>query len=812
MAALGSIRRAGLWLALVGALTACKTPEQRAAAHFQAGMVHLEAGDTDRALVEFRNVFKLNPGHTGARLAYARAEQARGSLSEAYAHYLHLAEYDPGHLESRRALAEMALDQGEREEAARHAAAAAALAPGDLRVQSVQNSLSYLAAVQAGDQERQAAAAARAEDLAAAQPGLKSARQVLIEHSLRQRDWPGALAALGTALAEFPGDPGLYALKLSVLQEQGDAAALRAHLEEMVQRFPADAGLRQALVRHHIAADDLAAAEAVLRQEAGPPPGAAGPVQRLAAFLGEFQGPQAAVAELDRRIGADGPDTLAFAAMRAQLMFRNGDEAAAIDGLRALLATAPRDAQARQAGAGLAQMLDLSGSSQAARALVAQILQEDPAHPGAVKLQARWLIGDGAPGDAIVLLREALGQAPQDADLMTLMAAAHERAGHRPLMGEMLALAVEVSGGAPAETARYARYLLAEGNVPLAVSVLTGALQAAPDDLALLTLLGQAHLAARDWGQVQALAARLDRLGSPGAEALARDLRSRRQAALQAAGALAAVVERLMGDPKAGAAAGLTRLRAPLARGDAAAAHRELTALLEKGPPPPGLRFLQAYVLALDGQAAEAEAGYRALTAELPDWALPWLALYRLKQAQGQAGAAEVLEQALAALPGDRELLWAKAGALERSGRMEAAIAVYETLYARNPASLALANNLASLLASHRSDAASLARAGRIARRLRDTDFGPYLDTYGWVALRRGETALALRYLQRAAAALPEHAEVQYHLAQALAAAGREDEARAALEAALALTDPDNPPPFLSAAADGGLPGTAASQ
>jgi Flp pilus assembly protein TadD len=61
----------------------------------------------------------------------------------------------------------------------------------------------------------------------------------------------------------------------------------------------------------------------------------------------------------------------------------------------------------------------------------------------------------------------------------------------------------------------------------------------------------------------------------------------------------------------------------------------------------------------------------------------------------------------------------------------------------------------------------------------------------GNAALDQGDATLAVAELERAAALVPEASEVQNHLGLAYAAAGRDTEARAAFERAVAL-DCDN--------------------
>jgi len=68
---------------------------------------------------------------------------------------------------------------------------------------------------------------------------------------------------------------------------------------------------------------------------------------------------------------------------------------------------------------------------------------------------------------------------------------------------------------------------------------------------------------------------------------------------------------------------------------------------------------------------------------------------------------------------------------------------------------------------------------------------GAQLYQSGTDALDRGETAVAIADLERAAELVPEASEVQNHLGLAYQAAGRDAEAREAFERAVAL-DCDN--------------------
>jgi Tfp pilus assembly protein PilF len=121
----------------------------------------------------------------------------------------------------------------------------------------------------------------------------------------------------------------------------------------------------------------------------------------------------------------------------------------------------------------------------------------------------------------------------------------------------------------------------------------------------------------------------------------------------------------------------------------------------------------------------------------------------------------------------------------ETKGQPEEAVRLYETMLQRNPRSELAANNLAMLLVSNRSDAASLERAGRLAARFAQSTNPDFLDTYGWVLYKRGEAAAAVVALRGVVAKAPDSPMGLYHLGMAQARAGQTDGARDNLTHAL---------------------------
>lgn len=776
------IKPAFLALVTAGLLSFCDTAEERAEGHFRSGLELLEQGDVDRALVEFRNVFKLNGTHREARLRYAEAERARGNIREAYGQYLRLVEQYPDSLPGQRALAELSLEINDWEAARRHAAAAAALAPEDPLVQAVNATIAYRDALTgSGDAAARQAAVIKAQALVAEDPDLMIARRVVIDDLIRNQDWTAALAAIDAALARAPDNRQLYTIRLGVLNQLGETAEIRAQLEEMIGRFPEDPNVPATLVRWYMSQGNVDAAEAFLKARADGDPREIDDIVTYIRFLAEARDNQTALAELERILEGDPPAVERLTALRAGFRFDLGERDGAISELEALIEGMEPSDERRSIQVMLARMLETTGNNVGARALIEEVLEQDPGQVEALKMRAGWLIEGDRTDEAITALRTVLGEAPEDAQAMTLMAQAHERAGNRDLMADMLSRAVEASRNAPGESLRYARYLIGQGNRRTAETVLVNALRLAPGNVALLGTLGEVYMGEQDWARLtQVIEALRQKPEDAAAARIANELTARQLAAQDRQDELMGFLDQLAGEGARGMGAAAAIVRTRLAQGDIEGARAYAREVLAANPDDVNARFLMASVQAVTGEVDAARAALRELAAAAPQDPRIWLALYNVHAAQEEtAEARQALRDGLAASPDNLQLNWALAGVLERDGDVEGAIAIYERLYAANSSNLIIANNLASLLSTGRDDAESLERAHEIARRLRDRDVPAFQDTYGWIAFRRGDLDTALAALEPAAAGLPDDPRVLYHLARTYAALGREDEALA---------------------------------
>jgi cellulose synthase operon protein C len=788
---------APLFLIAALALAGCESAEEKAARYFASGMQLLEAGDEERALVEFRNVFKYDGFHKEARKTYADVQLRRGEEREAYSQYLRLVEQYPDTVEVRQTLTELAVRRGDWSEAERHGREAVRLAPDQPGVQAIKIALDYRAAVLAKDAVAGTAAADAAKALLETTPDNMVLRRVLIDYLMGGPDPAAALPIIDAALVQDPKAIEFHMLKTKLLAETEDVPGMGAQLKTMFQLFPDNQEVKTALIGWYLAQKDIAGAEAFLRQIAGE--ATASPDGHLAVIqlLQATSTPEAVRTELERLHAANEgtPNAELYGALIATVDFEAGKTAEAILAIETILKSAEPTDQTRRIKIMLARMHDVTENRVGARALVEEILLEDATNVDALKLRAGWFIDEDRPGEAIVDLRAALSQNPRDAMTLTLMAAAHERDGSLDLAGERLAAAVEVSGSGAQESLRYARFLIRQNRPQVAEAVLVDARRVSPGDPQILTALAEQYLRNRDWPRAQEAVDTLRSIGLPEAQQAAQTLQAALLLGQNRTEESLAFLEERAGEGDLSAVA--TMVQTQIRSGNTADARATLDTALANTPDDTNLQLLSASLSEVEGDLARAEEGYRALIATEPAAEVPVRLLYGLLAAQGKAAeATAVLQAGIAAAPTSATLLWIQAGEHERAGDIDAAIAVYEGLYARDSGNVVIANNLASLISTHKADAASLERAFAVARRLRGSDVPAFQDTYGWIEYRRGNLDEALANLEPAAKGLPDDALAQFHLGMTYAALGRKDQAITQLGLALDAAGDSQLPQF----------------
>ncbi|MGF1658999.1 MAG: tetratricopeptide repeat protein, partial [Rubrimonas sp.] len=761
--------RAALAVALL-ALAACDSPEERVQKHFDRGMELAASNDADRALIELRNALKLDPNHVPSRFEIAKLFEARGEFQAAANNYRAAAEFDPSHVEARLRLAQLLSLGGAAETALDWAAEATELAPESADTLSTEAAIRYRL-------EQTDAAVALARRAVALDPAALGANVVLITQQMREGDPAGGVARIDALLASAPRERTLLLLKAQILAEAGDQPALGAHLEHLAALFPEEDAFRRELASWHASQGDVDAAAAELRAIAAAradDPQAALDVARL---LAGARGAAAARAEVDALLAAADSSVkrIAYSAALADLDWAAGDRAAARARLEGVLADDDASVAANAARIQLARYAREDGDGDRARALVEKVLETDARNVEARAFKAGMLIDADRPDEAVAEIRVALEADPQNVRLLLVAAQAQERAGNADLAAVHLAEATRLSGFAPAVAGTYARFLVGRGQAEAAESILAEAARRAPQDAGALAALADLRIRLGDWAGVEAAAAALAQI--EGAAPAATRARAVALSGRNELAESARLLEGLAAEEDRAAAAVLPNLIATYLRlGEAERARETLDGILTEKPDDLTALLLRAELHLFEGQSAEAGNLLRAAVAAEPRSPAPHLALHRFGLATGDAELIDAaLTEGIAQVPPEAagSLRLARAGRFELAGDFAGAIAEYEALYALQPGSAVVANNLASLIAETQGDdAEAVDRAARVAQRLRGSSEPHFQDTWGWIEFLQGRPEAALKALVPAAEALPNNPLVRYHAGRAHAAVG----------------------------------------
>lgn len=775
-------------LVLTLALAGCDSAEERVQQHYDKGLELVKEGAPEKAGLEFQNALKIDQDFVPARFEFAKILLAQGEYQRAAGHLLRVIELEPAHAEARLELAKIFLLAGRFDDALTHADVARKADPNNPDALIARALAHYrLKHVEQALDDAKRALALRPKD--------PQAELLLVTERFDAGDEEAALALINQSIKDNPTDLPLNLAKARILSKAGDSAALGRHLEHLVEIYPDHVEIRRLLASWYLRSGDRAGVERELRKMTEIKPDDLTMLRSLLRFLVREKGEKAARDEIVAQIGAAkarGVSAFPFQSLLADFDVQVGsvDDAKAL--LKSVIDNPPDETSANEARLKLARIELSQKHLDVAKPLIDAVIATDAKNAQALALRAAILSDQGDTEAAVLDLRAALNETPDDVGLLRLAANVYQRSGNSELAGESLSNAVRLSNADPDIVLEYVAFLRLTGQGRLIEAVLTDAVQRRPEEPRLLIALGAVYVEQKKWSDAESV------------------LKNLRAADAQAADRLQAAVMAGRGDTEKaielltqmGEALGTDTVAAAIVRvyvqgGQRAAANDFLDGLLEKNPKDVEALLLKGAVARSGGKVDEAMKYYRAAIEVDPKNPSGYLAIAAVDNSAGRTAEAEaVIAEGMAASPDNPALTLIHGNYLERKGDFAGALAAYEALYKLRPASLTAANNLASILSEHYGgDPAKLARAAEVARRLSGVEDPAYQDTYGWILYLQGKPADALRSLIPAAEGLPNNPWVRYHIGMAYAGVGRTEEAKDHLGAALKLAQGKPFPP-----------------
>lgn len=779
--------KVALVLLLALGVAACDTPEEREAKYLDRAVGYMDEGELNKALVNFRNVLKLNPQNAQALYLVGTIREERDEYQKAYAAYLAAVGSDATLLDAHVRLGLLnLLGQNfdlvrERIEAMRQ------IDPGNVDAMALDASLQLR-----DDNLEGAEKLARAA--LATDPSHVNALSALVGVYAKRNDIDGAVQLIDERFETFGPDVPLALLKIQLLSRDGTDPRLEAAYAQLVEFDPTNPGFRLALSNYFRGRDDLASAESVLREAlAGTQLERDSVESALVVLVYQARGLEAAAAEVERLTeSGQGQATLPF--LLADLNLREGRYDAARAILTDVIDNADENSPVMLDALTAIATVDLTETKDAdAKIAVDRVLAADKEHRGANYLRGIIAVRNGDFEDAVVYGRASLQRDPSWVAGLKLTAEGYLRLNQTELALDQLTRIVELAPNDLESAEVLARLLTERGDFDAAMDVWQVIGQRSQDPAPALQNTAELAIRQSNWGRAQA---DINTLLQNDATALAGTV-------------LAGSMEVARGDFDAGRewferAADLNPganepmigiVRAYIAAEDFAAAEEFLLERLAADPDNFIARNVLAQVQVRQGDRAGAIETYRGLIEARPDWITPYRGLAALLEQEGEVNEAiAVFERAAENNEGNADLALEKAMVYQRADRWLEALDIYDALLAAGVSSDLIINNFSAIVADHNADNTTrLERAVALATPFQTSQNAMLLDTLGWVLYRAGDPVQGLNYLRRAVALLPGEPQLRYHLGAVYYAVG--DESQALNELALAIVDPDNPYP-----------------
>ncbi len=771
----GKIHPALLALAVL-LVSGCSSPEERAQSYYEHGMKLFAEHDNARAAIEFRNAVKLKKDLLPAWQRLGEIDELNKQWGELAPVLRTVVELDPDDNSAKLKLARLLLSGGSLDEALNLVNVASEADSRNADAVALKALILFKLNDATG-------AVHEAQAALTIDPGNAGAIIVLAADRLARGDSKGALQFLDSDAVARTKDIGVDLFKLKIFEQTQDLQQAESLLRKLVDLYPQEPAFRKLLVRLYVLQHRPDDAEKEERVIAAAKPSDSEAGLELVQLLYAIKGPAAAQEELEARIGAGG-EVFPYQVALAKLDFTQGKFTDGVQLLESLIKTASSPDHLLTAQINLAEMYLGRKQVDAAEALVSDILRKDSRNTSGLKLRASIRMDRGQLEPAINDLRQALNDQPRATELLLLLATAYERSGSIELAEKQFADATKTSNFDPTVGINYVAFLQRRGNTARAEDVLTELASRWPQNIQILSALAGVRLARQNWVGAQEVAEAIRRTGKTqaiadeilGASLVGRNkfdesigvLRSAYDAAPSAVRPMYSLVRAYVGAKQTARAVGF--LQTVLKANPSNAEAHVLLGAIQLGNNAPD-QALKSFKAAIEVQPKDA-AGYIAL------------ANFYLSQ-KNEEEALNAIQTGIEAQPDNDMLHLRLVGLLEQRGDYEGAISGYDDLLKRDPGSLVVLNNLANLLADHRSDKASLDRAQSLAASLRQSPVPQFKDTLGWVTYLHGDYKAAVPLLEEAARAMSDRAVVHYHLGMSYIAIGEAAKASEQLKLAL---------------------------
>lgn len=738
-------------------LASCGGSEDRKAKYLEEGISKYNEENFDKARISFKNVLQIDPKDIEGRFWMGKTMEEQKEWRKAAGYYNAVLELSPEHRDALARLGRIMVMAREDK---------LALEKAELLLKKNPNDADGLVIRGGVHSIRGDITNAEADVKAALKSDPNHMDAIVLLSSIHNRngDIEASLDVIDKGLAFHKKAINLRALKSNLLIKMKRVDEAVSVLEEIISIEPDDLKHRRNLVSVLVKLDRKEHAGQVLQQATKDMPDNIQAKIMLIEYLRSIEGQEKAEAKLNEMI-ASFPDKyeLKFALGKLYEIAKKTDKAVEVyKGIISEEKTSPNGLKARNK---LAVIYASQKDIDSALKQIKVVLEENPRDNDALILRGNISLIKKDIDSAIADYRSVLRDSPDSAAVLKTLARAQVANKEYELAKQNYIRAIEADATMAEVYPELAQLHINSKELEQAISTLEQGLMVSKDQKAMLSALTKLYIQTKNWEEAEKASTHMvvntpdDPTGYHyrGLIALGKGKFKEsevhfREALSRAPGA----VEPLNG---------LVRSYLNLKKPDLAIAWLERA--IEKNPKHMVAYNLLGEVLLGQKQFKKARENFEKAISLKQDWWIPHRRIAESWVIEGEdKKAIEVYRNVLKKNEKAEKIRLDLAILLERAGHPEDAIKEYETLFEnnRNPV---IANNLATMLATHRSDEKSYKKALELTKIFAGADKPAFLDTLGWVSLKNNNIKDAVRNLERAVDMAPQAAIIRYHLGMA---------------------------------------------
>jgi len=617
-----------------------------------------------------------------------------------------------------------------------------------------------------------------------ASPGYVDA--IMLKASLlnRQGKTTEALSVLNAGLVEHQDNAGIIIVMAQIYAAQDENDKATALLQKLVDNNPGNVTYIDTLVSYLIKNNQQDHAENVLHKAVAMVPDSTDVKLALIRYLVQTNKKDKAFSELKSFINADNENSELRLAL-AGLYAKNSEIDNAVSEYNKLIDELGTRPEALEARVRLAGLMAQQGEQDKARALLSEVLKENPNDNDGLLLRGKLAMVDKDYPLAISSLRAVLRDQPKSFEALNLLGKAHLANNEVQLAAEQFDKAVLVSPDPRRYRYELGQFYLQTGQPASALQHLQIAARDESADSSVFESLLKAQLMTQDYAAARETVKHVRELRPETglADFLDGMVDIARNDSSAAIGHFRSALIRSPGAVEPLSA--LVKTRLALKQVDQAVA--DVEKVLGSRPQDIAALNIRGELYLIQNEPQAALSVFRKVVRLQPEMVTAQRNLAATQVRLNQYDEAiRTLQDAINVSKNAEPFVTDLASLYQQRGDSDKAIAAYTDALAKNPGSMLLTNNLAMLLVSVKTDTSSLEQAGKLVERLAASQNPDYLDTYGWINYIRGDLKSALPALEQAVRSEPERAEFLYHLGMVQYKNGNITAAESSFKAAIA--------------------------